>query len=467
MKTINQDITTKIDYSAVDILYMLRDLPDACCVFKLVTDPFGTVRDMQFLYVNEKYSSLVGKSSAELVGSTFFDTVANRDEDWIRLSYQAAIMRQPVINRTYNTQYNKWFEFLAVPVYQKGYCAFIIHDVTAVKRKEDHIEITAKSNNVIIECAKVLSANEFRTGMRSALKILGNVLKAARVGVIQTRDGSCVGDMYDWIDKKFGIGLPHKKTFEEFDVINLWQKQMEGNSVVLVEDTVSTREFSADIYENVYAGTLTRYALAKLTDKNDTIGYLVIDNYSLDLDINIKEVIEAVAIFISEELRNYNLAKEMIFMSAHDALTELGNRNSFNTAVRTIEGMEVSIGICFADINGLKAINDTNGHEAGDEIIKSAGETFSSIFKKKNCYRIGGDEFVAIVPQVTEEHFNELIEKLRKKAKNPSLAIGAIWLERAENVEEMVNEADKLMYSDKAAYYSDNNDRRHEYISQE
>ena len=54
------DIVSNIDYSAQDILYMLRDLPDACCIFQVVTDPFGTVKDMLFLFVNEKYASLVG-----------------------------------------------------------------------------------------------------------------------------------------------------------------------------------------------------------------------------------------------------------------------------------------------------------------------------------------------------------------------------------------------------------------------
>ena len=154
----NGGLTVELnDFSAGDILQMLRELPDACCLFQVITDPFGTVQDMQFLFVNEKYSSLVGKPSAELIGATYYSTVSNRDEDWIRLTYQAAFMRQSVINRTFNTQFNKWFEFWAVPVYKKGFCAYIIHDVTAEKRKEETREIVSNSNNLIIECAKVLS----------------------------------------------------------------------------------------------------------------------------------------------------------------------------------------------------------------------------------------------------------------------------------------------------------------------
>ena len=92
------------DFSSNDILYMLKDLPDACCIFKVLTDPFGTVKDMLFLFANEKYAQLVGvRSSAELIGTTYFKTVSNQDEDWIRFSYQAAILRQSSINRTYNS----------------------------------------------------------------------------------------------------------------------------------------------------------------------------------------------------------------------------------------------------------------------------------------------------------------------------------------------------------------------------
>ena len=119
----------KIGYSSTanfgtnDILYMLKDLPDACCIFKVLTDPFGTVKDMLFLFANEKYARLVKKSSAELVGSTYYSVVTNRDEDWLKYSYQAAILRQSSIVRTYNSDFDKWFEFWAVPVYKKGFCA--------------------------------------------------------------------------------------------------------------------------------------------------------------------------------------------------------------------------------------------------------------------------------------------------------------------------------------------------------
>ncbi len=447
------------DYSASEVLYMLKDLPDACCVFRVMTDPFGTVHDMQFIFVNEKYASLVGKPTAELMGATYYTTVANRDEDWIRLSYQAAFMRQSVINRTFNTQFNKWFEFWAVPVYKKGFCAFIIHDVTAEKRKEDTREILSNSNNLILDCAKVLSTSDFKRGIKATLKALGTKIKADRVYIVESKGGD-LGDIYEWTDRKSGTGLPNRKDFERFDFFTMWDKQLMESNVVIIDDTKEIIKKNKEVYEDVLQGTISRYIITAILDKGETIGYLVADNFSMNLDINLAEVFETVAIFISEELRNYILGQEMQYMSSHDAMTNLRNRNAFTATLNMLEGMKIHVGVCFADINGLKAINDEQGHDAGDEYIKEAGAIVESVFKKKYSYRIGGDEFVAIVPQVEKDYFEELVAKLRKKCKKVSMAIGATWQENAENMEEMINTADKLMYNDKAEFYSLNNDRR-------
>ena len=89
---------------------------------------------------------------------------------------------------------------------------------------------------------------------------------------------------------------------------------------------------------------------------------------------------------------------------------------------------------------------------------KEVANTVSSVYKKKYCYRIGGDEFIAIIPQIDAEYFSELTDKLRKKGKKIPMAIGAIWQDNAENLETLINSADQLMYNDKAMYYQDNND---------
>ena len=454
-----KDTQNNIDYSATDILYMLRDLPDACCIFEVITDPFGTVQDLRFLFVNEKYASLVGKQSSELLGSTFFNTVSNRDEDWMKLSYQAAFMRQSAINRTFNTQFNKWYEFWAVPVYKKGFCAFIIHDVTAEKRKEESRIIDTNSTKMVLNCAKVLSTSDFRKGIRYTLKELGSVLKADRVCVIESKQGE-VGEIYNWTDRIGGTGLPARKVLDEYDFFTMWETQIKDDGVAIVEDTSVLADINPQIYKEVLAGTVSRYIVASLKDKAETIGYLLVDNYSLELDIDEREVMQSLSLFISEELKNHKLTTEMSYMNTHDDLTDLGNRYAYYATKNMLDGLEVTVGVCFIDINGIKAINDERGHDAGDDVIKETAEIVASVFKKKFCYRIGGDQFVVIVPQVSKAHFVELLEKLKKKRKKTTFAIGAVWSEESKDINSLINQADKLMSLDKANFYSASDRRK-------
>lgn len=447
------------DFAPSDILYMLKDLPDACCIFKVLTDPFGTVKDMLFLFANEKYGQMVGKTPPELVGSTFFKTVTNRDEDWVKFSYQAAILRQSFIMRTYNSNFDKWFEFWAVPVYKKGFCAFIIHDVTAVKKNEESTELAFNTNKLIIDCATAVSSAEFGKGIRKALKIVGQAIQADRVYVVETRDG-VISEFHEWINSAGTSDLPGKKDFHKYDITKLWDKQLRAKNVIVVNDTATLSEKNEEMYHAILAGRISRYVVAGLKDKKEQIGYLVADNYSNELSLNIADVMETVAIFIAAEMRNKSLTDEMMYMGSHDGLTGIGNRYALNQALLLLSELSTGVGVCYSDINGLKVYNDENGHAAGDEIIKETANIFASVFKKKCCYRIGGDEFIAIIPDVDEDIFESMVEKFKQKSKKISISVGAKWSEDSRHINEIIKDADEAMYRSKAEYYK-NHERRH------
>ena len=73
-----------------------------------------------------------------------------------------------------------------------------------------------------------------------------------------------------------------------------------------------------------------------------------------------------------------------------------------------------TISVIMCDLNGLKKVNDSYGHEAGDKYICDSAEVLTSCFGKENVYRIGGDEFTVIILGETEEY----IQKKMKKAKD-------------------------------------------------
>ncbi len=151
-----------------------------------------------------------------------------------------------------------------------------------------------------------------------------------------------------------------------------------------------------------------------------------------------------------------------------DANTGIGNVAAFKAKFDDLEARKSSfkfIGIIQFDVNNLKVINDSKGHEAGDLLIKSAANIINQAFGfAGTCYRTGGDEFVAILtgdhaPIVCEEaiyKFNKLIDKFNADPERPfdlRIAHGVAYYQndKTENMtlKEVHNLADERMYSNK------------------
>ena len=122
----------------------------------------------------------------------------------------------------------------------------------------------------------------------------------------------------------------------------------------------------------------------------------------------------------------------------------------------------VPFGIVMCDMNDLKRMNDTRGHSYGDEALRSASRMISETFKNSPVYRIGGDEFVALLDGKVLAHKDELMEtfisemnKLRNSTELPpeekvSVAYGMAYMsDPSENVDDVIKEADERMYETK------------------
>ena len=120
--------------------------------------------------------------------------------------------------------------------------------------------------------------------------------------------------------------------------------------------------------------------------------------------------------------------------------------------------MPDKFGIVFADLNGLKTVNDGDGHNAGDTLLKNAATALKDSFPNCEIYRAGGDEFVVIAMDKPKEIIEEQIEVLRKKADDPktpvSFAVGFYYDENHGDIRAAMREADARMYEDKKQFYA-------------
>jgi len=126
-------------------------------------------------------------------------------------------------------------------------------------------------------------------------------------------------------------------------------------------------------------------------------------------------------------LQKYMLYRKMVTLSRFDGLTGVYNRtyfmDQFNNSLNNAERYNQTFTLVIFDINDLKKTNDTMGHLAGDQILKSFSKTTQKIIRKTDIFaRWGGDEFMGLFYQISEEEINEKIQIIRSKLdENPIL----------------------------------------------
>ena len=131
-----------------------------------------------------------------------------------------------------------------------------------------------------------------------------------------------------------------------------------------------------------------------------------------------------------------------------DILTGTLNRLSFYADIETFKQKKTGVYILSVDLNGLKQINDTYGHTAGDDAIKYAANFIRNVIPSTaRLYRIGGDEFVVLYPRDGSAY--SLGAELMEKAKGAkyTFAVGEALWEIDAPFEKAYSEADKKMYA--------------------
>jgi len=190
--------------------------------------------------------------------------------------------------------------------------------------------------------------------------------------------------------------------------------------------------------------------------------FSVLDDHLADWDLVLVSLMDITARKKAEAYLEY--------LGKHDVLTQLRNRTFYSEELnRLARKGPWPVSVLSIDLNGLKQVNDEDGHAAGDTLLRRAGEVLGKAVEAPAWpARIGGDEFAVLLPatdergaQVTRERIMSMVDLNNqfyagRSGHVLSVAIGVATCEFGDPLEAALLRADKAMYEDKQVHYDEN-----------
>ena len=180
------------------------------------------------------------------------------------------------------------------------------------------------------------------------------------------------------------------------------------------------------------------------------------------------DLMRAVLPYIPQTIALHKMQKQQEYLSYHDDLTGLLNRNSLVDYLENVDAAKLkSLGALSADINGLKNFNQEFGREYGDEVVIRVGEVLQEHFHSADVYRLTGDEYLVLAENVSYEEFTKQVYAAHTKLDNISLglaSVGYAWEKVSIDVDKLVNSAEVMMRDETKTYYKNLKRGHHEPI---
>lgn len=431
------------------------NVPVAYAAFEVVMDEDNQKAvDTIYVYVNKAYCEMVGRRKEELIGRSFRSVYDNADERWFDYCYEAAKGRQ-VRSRMYNREVGHWLEFEVEPA-GEGRAAFIFMNVDMDHVEKMKLRQSSNTDDIIIRLAKIMNGGEsYEKAVNHMLAELGTIIHADRLYILET-DGIKVSNTFEWCREGVTPEIQTLQDLDYDDYIGGWEKFLVDNSSLVLEDIEVLREDDPVDYENLKRQGIKSIMDSPIYDGGKLIGYIGADNYEISDAVNTQKILKTISYFLGVRMVNQKLLSRLDYLSHRDMLTGARNRNSFMERLEELEGLAHPAGIVFGDVNGLKRANDEEGHVAGDKLLRRAAKAMQQFWGDEFVYRVGGDEFVVLLPDISECAFYRKFEEFYDtvKAKDDvSVAFGAHWAESGSYLSAAFNQADRKMYQDKKKHY--------------
>ena len=321
----------------------------------------------------------------KFIPNSEYTNYLTRDLNFEDYCYKAAVEKKCLHSyATPERMKGIWFNMTFLPVaYEEkiegGKLCFCTYTME-INIESDSKKISSVSSEVatsVLEtCIKLRSTKDFRISISEVIKDIGELCKSEHTCILlmdhETRDCSVLCEFLSKDTKLLPMDNYVDKAF--YDIADSWKNVIAGSNCLIAKDEHDmqvVKERNPVWYESITSAGGKNIVLFPLKFGDELLGYIWAINFAAENADKIKETLETTTFIVSSEINNMLLMDRLKKLCSIDMLTGVMNRNEMNNLIDDMcsgeESDKESVGVIFADLNGLKCINDKYGHVVGDD----------------------------------------------------------------------------------------------------
>ena len=429
-----------------------------CAVVSVERTPEGNCGKVRFHRANAAFVRLRKGSYTD--DMPYYGDQA-RDPRFEEFCFRAAFQGQRIQDYTEVYGFTGWGDITVSPLTREredlGYCQFVIE----FGRAADPKKMATVSHRTSVEVIRTAVTLRDTGGFEKSLRqVLENILEetgalAGRI-ILSDSETQTLTEVCSIVppDAPYAGGLDGLQPYQLLRTYS----DVEGITRTVIVTNLSELKL-LDVNYPPMADMMRLFHLKSmlvtpLHRGKKILGFLYLVDFRVAEVVEIKELVELDCVFLGLEISNHALMERLEQMSRTDELTGLCNRHAMLRRLHA-PGGGGPFGVFNLDLNGLKTVNDNEGHEAGDRMLRAAAELLTGVFDREDVFRTGGDEFVILCPGLSEAETLEKTELLRQRQEERGVrfALGVCWSDGSLPMADALRCADERMYEDKRDFY--------------
>lgn len=442
-----------------------------CCIISVEKKSDGSCKEVRIVASNKIYKQMMGPG---VYDGMLYSELVPKDNKFENFCFRCVFEKKRIHAYVEVEAMKSWVDEQVLPLEagneDLGYCLYFF-EKTRRADMERLSSVTANTAEVVIRSILTLmSTEDFKQNVWFVMEDFRRIAEAMACRIILIDEETEKAELFCGAhDPERFVNRP-TNMIPPYDIIKTWKTAI-GESAFLILQNEYDFDFLEDIdpiwYRSLKENGITSLIVTPLIRLRSTIGYMYMFNYNTDKTADLRELIEIMSYVLGSEIANNQMVKKLALISGTDGMTDLNNRYTFKRRLEKIFSEKIDrLGIVNMDLNGLKNVNDNEGHDKGDIYILNCVEAMKKVFDRDDLYRVGGDEFLAIVTGISKEDFEEKVIRIKdivEKDPKISMAIGSFWSDGDVSARDAIRKADEQMYENKKEYYTKHPelDRRH------